>query len=221
MAKYMTYMPGETINICTWLKQTNNTYTISDYFEFDYLSDLKGATVVEATKRLFARNGSPVTCVTDNGPQFVCDEYAQLAKKWNFKHITSSPYHSQSNGRAEAAVKSVKNLLKRCHDPLLGLLHLRNTPTKGNTYSAVQRLMGRRTRTSMPVAPAMLRPDSIPPEDVRADKAHQRQKSKQQYDNTAGPPLPEIQVSEPVYIRPPPTKHGQLWQHSVLHVPIQ
>ena len=26
MAKYMTYMPGETINICTWLKQTNNTY---------------------------------------------------------------------------------------------------------------------------------------------------------------------------------------------------
>jgi len=96
-------------------------------------------------------------------PHFISEAYTQFAKLWNFQHVTSSPYFSQSNGRAEVAVKSTKHLLKTCSDPLLGLLHLRNTPTKGNTYSPVQRLMGRRTRTLMPITSVLLYPITVSP----------------------------------------------------------
>ena len=80
---------------------------------FDLLPNLQSSCVIEATKRVFARPGSPTICFTDNSPQFICEAYTQFAKPWNFQPVTSSPYFSQSNGRAEAAVKSTKNLLKK------------------------------------------------------------------------------------------------------------
>lgn len=32
---------------------------------------------------------------------------------FNFKHVTSSPYYSQSNGGVEGALKIAKNILKK------------------------------------------------------------------------------------------------------------
>ena len=57
--------------------------------------------------------------ISDNGPQFSAESYAQFAKEYNFKHVTSSPYHPQGNGEAERAVGTVKNLLKKEKDPYL------------------------------------------------------------------------------------------------------
>jgi len=36
-----------------------------------------------------------------------------FAKQWGFNHVTSSSYHSQSNGKAESAVKIAKGMLKK------------------------------------------------------------------------------------------------------------
>ena len=87
---------------------------LEHFFEVDTLHDTLSSTIVSRTKKIFARYGSPMVCLTDNGPQFISTEYERFAKDWNFKHITSSPYHSQGNGRAEAAVKAVKNILRKC-----------------------------------------------------------------------------------------------------------
>ena len=89
----------------------------SDFFEVDTLHDTLSSTIVSRTRKIFTRYGSPMVCLTDNGPQFIATEYERFAKDWNFKHITSSPYHSQGNGHAEAAVKAVKNILRKCQDP--------------------------------------------------------------------------------------------------------
>ena len=188
----------------------------SDYFELNHLPDLLADTTVQVTKSIFARHGSPMKCLTDNGPQFISESYTKFAKLWNFEHLTSSPYFSQSNGRAEAAVKSAKNVLKKCVDPLLGLLHLRNTPTRGNTYSPVQRLMGRRTRTSIPILTSLLNPMAITPADVVSEKENQRKKSKYQYDKHAGPTLSELGIGEHVYLRPPPSQRSQPWKYGVI-----
>ncbi len=145
----------------------------SDYFEMTPLDNTLSTTVITATKALFAAHGIPMVTLTDNGPQFTSSEYASFAKQWNFQHITSSPYHSQGNGRAEAAVKTAKNLLKKCKDPLLGLLHLRNTPTKHHASSPAQRLFSRRTRTSLPVSPEHLQPEVIQPTTVQLEMQHQ------------------------------------------------
>ena len=85
---------------------------------------------------------------SDGGPQFISAEFQAFANNWKFKHSMSSPYHSQSNGKAESAVKIVKNFLKKSDDPLRAVLEWRNTPTSQINCSPVQRLMQRRTRAS-------------------------------------------------------------------------
>lgn len=48
-----------------------------------------------------------------NGPQYSSDQFAAFTREWEFQHTTSSPLHSQSNGKAEPAVKIAKNLVKK------------------------------------------------------------------------------------------------------------
>jgi hypothetical protein len=57
-----------------------------------------------------------VTVCTDNGTNFKSDEFAEFAKSWEFKHVTSSPNHQQGNGKSEAAVKIAKNMMKKCQE---------------------------------------------------------------------------------------------------------
>jgi transposase InsO family protein len=59
-------------------------------------------------KKHFARYGIPSIVMSDNGPQFVSREFERILSNWKVNHVTSSPGHQQSNGKAEAAVKIVK-----------------------------------------------------------------------------------------------------------------
>lgn len=123
----------------------------SDYWEIDQLPDLTADTVITHCKVQFARYGQPDQVITDNGPQFACEPFRSFARQWGFVHVTSSPQHPQSNGKAESAVKIVKSLCKRAKldgsDPWLAILHWRNMPTEGLDSSPAQRLMSRRLRT--------------------------------------------------------------------------
>ena len=113
-------------------------------------------------KAVFARYGIPDFLVTDNGLQFAFAEFAVFAKTWMFKKTTSSPYHPQSNGKAENGVKTVKRLFIKCKElgqlELLALLDWCNTPSEGIGLSSVQRLMGCRCKTLLPVAGTLLQP---------------------------------------------------------------
>ena len=50
--------------------------------------------------------------MTDNGPQFVAEDFAMFAKLNGIKHICCTPYHPASNGLAERFVQSLKMALK-------------------------------------------------------------------------------------------------------------
>ncbi|XP_062568920.1 uncharacterized protein K02A2.6-like [Saccostrea cucullata] len=118
--------------------------------------DTSVATVIDCLKQQFSRHGIPDPVISDNGPQFKSADFHTFACDWEFEHSTSSPYHSQSNGKAESAVKIAKRLVKKCicskTDIWKALLDWRNTPTKDMDCSPVQRLMSRRTRHSLPTA---------------------------------------------------------------------
>ena len=127
----------------------------SNFSEVDRINSVTFRSVIKEMKAVFARYGIPDVIVTDNGSQF-----AVFAKSWMFQHITSSPHHPQSNGKAENAVKTVKRLFTKCRESdqseFLAQLDWRNTPTEGVGTSNARCLMGRRCKTLIPVANILL-----------------------------------------------------------------
>ena len=123
----------------------------SNYWELDKLTSTTGAQVIRKLKNHFARHGCPDKVISDNGTQFTSQEFSRFAESWEFKHITSSPYNSKSNGKVESAVKAAKRILRKSldagTDPYISILDCRNTPIQGVGASTLQLLMNRRTKT--------------------------------------------------------------------------
>ena len=82
----------------------------SNCIEVARLISITSRSMIRELRIIFLRFGIPDTLVTDNGPQLPSAEFVAFAKSWGFQHITSSPMCPQSNGKAENAVKTVKQL---------------------------------------------------------------------------------------------------------------
>ena len=102
--------------------------------------------------------------VSDNGPPFNSQQFADFSKVYDFDHVTSSPAYPQSNGKAENAVKQAKMLMLKPSedntDPYLGLLAVRNTPSEIIGLSPAQRMFNRRARTNLPIVSNLLKPEA-------------------------------------------------------------
>lgn len=68
--------------------------------------------VLDKLSDIFCRYGLVRTLVTDNGSNFVSNEFEEFCNSNGINHLTSAPYHPASNGQAENTVKSVKKALK-------------------------------------------------------------------------------------------------------------
>ena len=183
----------------------------SDFYEIDRLPTIQSSAVIQATKQHFGRHGIPHTLLTDNGAQFTSDLFKTFAKNYQFNHITSSPYWSQSNGRAEAAVKSAKHILLTADDVDLALLSVRNTAPVGHTFSPAQRLFGRALRSDLPQTATSLAPFTPPRDTVVTDHLQRKLKQKRAYDKHASVPLPDLPPGSYVYAKPPPTSSSKAW----------
>ena len=171
---------------------------LTDFFEVSELPNTLASTVVEATKRNFARHGIPLVVHTDGGPQFMSHEFRSFAKAWEFQQTVSSPYNSQSNGKAESAVKIAKRLFKRSRDPYLALLEWRNTPTAGLDTSPSQRLFARRTRGAITSSEAKLAAKL--PQGTWEKKVH-KQAQIQLYRSGKGSTFAPLRKGEPVLVQ--------------------
>jgi hypothetical protein len=133
---------------------------LSGFIEVDPLPSKRCRDVIDALRRQWARHGIPEVVVSDNNP-FNSAEFKAFSSRWEFCHVTSSPNYSQSNGRAENAVKTVKRLMDKAYeagsDPLLALLEWRNTPAEASNLSPAQIMYGRQTRTLMPSCATQLK----------------------------------------------------------------
>ena len=177
---------------------------IVDYYSrFVEIAKLKRATadeVIMYTKSIFARHGIPEIVVSDNGPQFSSEAYAQFAEVYQFQHVTSSPYFPQSNGEAERAVGTVKSLLKKSTDPYLALLSYRSTPLS-NGYSPSELLMCRVLRSTVPTTCSQRTP-KIPDKVALQEKEKEiKTRQKENFDRRHGArPLPALSPGDTVWV---------------------
>ena len=137
--------------------------------------------------------------MSDNGPQFISKEFQEFSEKFQFHRVTTSP----SNGKADSAVKQAKRILRTCkasgNDVYLALLGVRNTPQTIHKTSPAQRLLNRRTKSTLPVSEKLLRPKINKKVDERIRK---RQETQKKYHDRGAKELSTFRLGEMVRLQP-------------------
>ena len=115
--------------------------------------------LTSALRDYFARTAVPDVLWSDGGPQFRSHQFAEFLQGWGVEHKMSSPRYPQSNGKAEATVKSMKKLIKRAtkrsgvidqYQLARSLLQYRNTPSRKDNVSPAQKLYGHPVQDTLP-----------------------------------------------------------------------
>lgn len=113
------------------------------------------ASTIAALRNLFARFGLPKCLVSDNATGFCSAEFTSFLQQNGITHIRTAPYHPQSNGLTERAVRTVKSALKKVKQGIFTerlarfLLNFRNTPSESTGISPAVAMFGHPLRTRL------------------------------------------------------------------------
>ena len=132
----------------------------SKWPEIISMSSTTATTTIEVIRILFARNGIPRQLISDNGPQFIADEFRQFLINNGVKHIRSSPYHPATNGAAERLVQTMKKSFKADHHrgfPVFGFIPVAIQVYSSYYYWGDSIIAIYGTRTPYPITPVMSR----------------------------------------------------------------
>jgi hypothetical protein len=142
----------------------------SRWIEVAVMSSTTASQTIEVLRSWFARFGIPKELVSDNGPQFTSELFAEFLRCNGVKHTLTPPYSPQTNGSGEKSVQIVKSTLKkqiaeqsaslrrsRSLSQRLDdfLITYRSTPTTATGVSPAERFLGRKLRTRL----SLLRPE--------------------------------------------------------------
>ena len=169
-----------------------------------------------AFTKIFAQTAVPDVLWTDRGPQFMAHQFQSFAKQWGFRHYTSTPYYPQSNGKAEATVKSMKKIIRTAWNGrqldeetlCQALLQYRNTPTRKDGLSPAQKLYGCPLQDMLPVHNNSFAPEWQHKVEEAEQSAQAAQEAATKYYNSSAHNLPDITVGSHVAVQHPKTK---LW----------
>lgn len=111
---------------------------------------------IRKLKEIFSTFGAPYILVSDNGRQFISQEFKKFLSDYNITHKTIAPYHPATNGQAERTVQTIKRALRSMEGESGDLVdklttiktRLRRTPGP-STQSPYQLMFGREVRTKL------------------------------------------------------------------------
>ncbi|KAG8173468.1 hypothetical protein JTE90_024130 [Oedothorax gibbosus] len=110
---------------------------------------------IAVLRDLFARFGVPKSLVSDNGTAFSSEEFRRFMSRNGITHIRTAPYHPNSNGIAERAVRTTKSALKKMTEGPFAqrlarfLFSYRRTPSAATGRSPAENMFGRPMRSSL------------------------------------------------------------------------
>jgi len=81
----------------------------SSYPEILVTKNITSQNILVWLRRLFARYGNPEAIVSDNGPQFISQEFEQFLQQRDIHHYRSPVYSPQENGLVERFNKYLKH----------------------------------------------------------------------------------------------------------------
>ncbi|XP_062605742.1 uncharacterized protein K02A2.6-like [Saccostrea cucullata] len=155
---------------------------VDAYFKWPEVIPMKTTTssqTIDVLRTVFARNSLPSQIVSDNGPQFTSEEFANFTRGNGIKHITSAPYHPSTN-LAERFVQSFKMSLKSSKKEngsmvkkLNFLMAYRNAPQCTTNESPAKLFMGR----NLPSRLDLMKPDVRRKVEEKQCEVRERRKS--------------------------------------------
>ena len=121
-------------------------------------------------------------------------KFGEFSKPREFFHITSSPYHSRSNGKAEGAVQ---NAPKKKEDPRKAILEWRNAPNQTVNQSFTEINVQTHTNYATHGRKSFATQNR---EGVLQKQLQKRVQSKQYYDRISRP-LPDLPFGETISVK--------------------
>ena len=175
--------------------------------------------LTKALRGCFCRTGVPDKLWSDQGPQFTSKPFHDFMQQWGIEHITSSPRYPQSNGKAEATVKSMKKLIKSAWNGRIvdddkltrALLQYRNTPSRKDGLSPAQKLYGHPIQDTLPAHRKAFLLEWQRPVAEAEQQAITTQETVEQSYNQHARPLPLITIGSHVAVQNHETKQWDIY----------
>ena len=124
----------------------------SGYVFYDEIPNESSTSVIKVLNNVFQKFWPAERIISDNGPCFKSAEFRDFCVKFEVKHTTSSPHYHEGNGRAERAIQSVKQMLKKSKNVMdftLALLTYHDTPISDCLPCPAELLFNRRTNSRL------------------------------------------------------------------------
>ena len=157
----------------------------SRWLEIKPLKQTTSKAVIQKMKEVFSIHGIPDIMISDNGPQFASQEFADFSSQYGFLLSTSSPYFPHGNAEAERAVQTAKKIIVQ-EKADIALLNYRATPHSATLVSPAEALMGRKLKTKLPTLEKNLVPDEEKDKLIRAADQKAKQSYKASFDKRHG-----------------------------------
>jgi len=175
--------------------------------------------LINVLRDQFCRTAIPDILWSDEGPQFTSAKLASFLKDWGVSHMTSSPRYPQSNGKAEATVKSMKNLISAAYarnsvnwDKLSrSLLLYRNTPSRKDGLSPAQKLLGQPVQDHLPAHRRSFAPEWQQSSTDTDQKADNTQQMEQMYYDQHAKELTKLHIGNRVAVQNPISKMWDIY----------
>lgn len=129
---------------------------VSKWPEIKVVKDCCSTCIVKFLENVFMREGFPQFLVSDDGTQFVSEEFESFLNLCGIKHLKSSLYYPETNGLMERMNRVVGECIKWAvngkHDVLKSLESMlwfyRTTPHSSTKVPPFELLRGRKASTS-------------------------------------------------------------------------
>ena len=170
------------------------------------IKSTKTSVIVNKLKELFCNKGRPLELVSDNGPQFISQEFKDFCKHWGLKHHRVTPLYPQANSEIERFFKTILKTIrlakvegKDWKEELQSfLLTYRNTPHATTGKTPAELLYGRNLRDSVPCVEE--EPTRCYQEAMTTDSTR-KEKIKQQADTSRNLKDSTVQVGDVVVVQ--------------------